>query len=238
MNETKRKVNLKWLSKSINIFFYIIIFVLIVFSIANMKLKEKNDIANVFGYGFISVLTDSMDGDQEDSFTVDDLLFVKLADDETRQSLQVGDIVTYYSLDIPGLGVQGFITHRIVELGEFEGVPYVITQGDKQGAPLDDPINVSEVIAVNTSKLSNAGRTLKYLQTPTGFAIAVILPTFFILVYEAVLMVKNIMQVNKEKIENKMATEKEATLKTLELEKEKIRQQILEEMNAQKNQSN
>lgn len=238
MNEAKHKINLKWISKSINIVFYIIIFVLIVFSIANMKLKEKNDVANVFGYGFISVLTDSMDGDQDDSFTVDDLLFVKLANDEARQSLQVGDIVTYYSLDIPGLGVQGFITHRIVELGEFEGVPYVITQGDKQGAPLDDPINISEVIAVNTGKLENAGRTLKYLQSPTGFAIAVILPTFFILVYEAVLMVRNIMQINKEKIEKKMASEKEATLQTLELEKEKIRQQIIQEMNAQKNQSN
>jgi len=238
MNEAKRKVSFKWLSVGINVIFYVIIFVLIAFSVANLKLKEKNDVANIFGYGFISVLTDSMDGNQEDSFTVNDLLFVRLANDQMRESLEIGDIVTYYSLDIPGLGVQGFITHRIVEFGEFDGIPYVITQGDKEGAPLDDPINVSEIIAVNTGKWVDAGRTLKYLQSPTGFAVAIILPTFFILVYEAVIMVRNIMQVNREKIEKKMASEKEATMQALELEKEKIRQQILQEMNAQKNQSN
>lgn len=238
MNQTKRKNHLKWISISINVIFYLIIIVLIIFSIANMKLKEKNDVANVFGYGFISVLTDSMDGDREDSFTVNDLLFVKLVDDQMRQSIKTGDIITYYSLDVPGLGVQGFITHRVVEIGDLDGETFVITQGDKNGAPLDDPINITEIIAVNTGKWENAGKTLKYLQTPMGFAIAVIIPTFFILVFEAVLMVKNIMQLNKDKIERKVASEKEETLKTLELEKEKIRHQIIQEMNAQKNNSN
>ena len=111
----------------LNSFFYFIIFVLVLFSFATMKLKQKDDIANIFGRGFVSVLTDSMTGDQEDSFTVNDVIFVKLLDDESRALLKEGDIITYFSMEIPGLNIQGFITHRIVEIFELEGETFIVT---------------------------------------------------------------------------------------------------------------
>ncbi|MDO9628874.1 MAG: signal peptidase I [Acholeplasmataceae bacterium] len=214
----------------LNVFFYSVIVFLILFSIANMKLKEKDDIANIFGNGFTTVLTDSMTGDQADSFTVDDIVFVKLLNDESRTDLKVGDIITYFSMDIPGLGIQGLITHRISEVITLEGETFFITKGDKQGAPNDAPIHISEAIALYQSKWVGAGTALKHLQTPTGFATFVILPVVLLLIFEGVLLVRNVIKLNNEKLEKKFAVEQNKPIFDVEAEKEKIRQQVLEEL--------
>lgn len=218
-----------------NVGFYSVIVILVLFSIANMQLKEKNDVANIFGRGFVSVLTDSMDGDQEDSFTVNDLLFVRLLDDRSRAELKVGDIITYYDFEIDGLPGKpaGFITHRIIQVFELGDEVFFVTQGDKFGALPDDPIHISEAISVYQSKWTNAGIALKYLQTPQGFALFVILPVALLLVFEGVMLTKNILALNREKMTEQLSKEKELAQQQLESEKEKIRQQILEELKKQ-----
>jgi len=221
----------------LNVIFYSFLAILILFSIANMKLEKNDDIANIFGKGFLTVLTDSMDGEEEDSFTVDDLLFVTLLNDETRLDLEVGDIITYFSMSIPGLNRQGFITHRIKDKIVVDGEIFFITQGDKKVLVNDElvhvedkPIHISEALAKVDSKWINAGNTIRYLQTSQGFAIFVILPVFIILVVEGVLLIRNIMVINNKKLEEKYASEKLQKELDLEAEKEKIRQQILAEM--------
>ena len=230
---------IKWIKTGskivLNILFYSVIVTLVLFSIANMQLKEKNDIANIFGNGFVSVITDSMDGDQPDSFTIEDLLFVKVLDDESRALLEVGDIITYYDFEIDGLPGKpaGFITHRIISIFELDDEVFFVTQGDKFGALPDDPIHISEAIAVYQSKWQNAGTALKYLQTPQGFALVVILPVALLLIFEGVMLTRNILAVNREKMNEQLKEQKEQVQLHLESEKEKIRQQILEELKKQ-----
>lgn len=238
MNQDKAKKVAKVGKIVLNVFFYGVIVLLVLFSFANMKLKQKDDIANLFGRGFVTVLTDSMTGDQDDSFTVDDVIFVQLLDDESRQDLEVGDIVTYFSMKIPGLNVQGFITHRIIEIFTLDGETFLVTQGDKEGATPDDPINITEAIAVYTGQFKGAGSALKYLQTPTGFALFVILPVALILIVEAVFLVRNIIQINNQKIKEQIASEVQQPTFDIEAEKERIRQQILEEMKKQEETKN
>ena len=233
MNQEQIKKVTKVLKIVLNVFFYSVIVLLVLFSFANMKLKQRDDIANLSGRGFLTVLTDSMDGDQEDSFTPKDVIFVRLLDDESRDQLEVGDIVTYFSMDIPGLGVQGFITHRIIERFTLEGETFLVTQGDKENAIPDEPINIKDAIAVYTGKWEGAGNALKYLQTPTGFALFVILPVAIILIVEAVLLVRNIIIVNNQKLTEKIQSNTSAPAFDVEAEKERIRQQILEEMKKQ-----
>ena len=216
-----------------NVLFYSVIIFLILFSIANMKLNQKDDIANIFGYGFTTVLSDSMDGDKEDSFTMNDIVFVQILNDESRSKLEVGDIVTYFSMEIPGLGVQGLITHRITEIIQLDNEVFLVTTGDKDGAFEDAPIHISEAIAIYQSKWVGAGSSLKYLQTPTGFALFVILPVIFMLIFEAVLLIRNVIKLNNEKLEKKFAFAKENPVFDMEAEKEKIRQQVIEEMKNQ-----
>lgn len=232
MDQNKTKKVTKILKIVLNVFFYSVIAILVLFSFANMKLKEKDDIANLFGRGFLTVLTDSMTGDNKDSFTVDDVIFVEILNDEKRLDLKVGDIVTYFSMEIPELEVQGFITHRIIEIIELEGEVFLVTQGDKENATPDEPINIKEALAVYTGKWEGTGAALKELQSPTGFALYVILPVALILIVEGVFLVRNIVRLNNEKLREKLSTEPNKSF-DVEAEKEKIRQQILEELKAQ-----
>ncbi|HBP25959.1 MAG TPA: hypothetical protein DD618_03305, partial [Acholeplasmatales bacterium] len=56
----------------LNVLFYSFIAVLLLFSIANMRIKTNADIPNIFGRGFLAVISDSMEGDQDDSFNQGD----------------------------------------------------------------------------------------------------------------------------------------------------------------------
>lgn len=241
MNEKPRK---KYAPLKIigNTLFYLVIIMLIVFSIATMQLKSKNDIANLFGFGFMTVQTGSMDGDREDSFTTNDLIFVNLIDKENPSIIQIDDIVVFYKLDLDdnqANGAQpGFVTHRVVDTMTADGETFFITKGDANSQEDLVGLSLDEILAVYRSKWVGAGAALKYLQTPSGFLVAVVLPVALLLLIQGYVMIKNIITLNKEKVTAHLEKEKAATMQALELEKEKIRQQIIQEMNAQKNQTN
>lgn len=228
MEKSKKKLAKKIMSISVNTIFYIVIVLLLVFSLANIQVKKENDIANIFGRGFLAVQSESMSGDLEDSFEMGDVVFVKMLDDESRQDLVVGDIITYYDLTL-----KAFNTHRIIEIFVNEGNTYLVTQGDNTPGS-DQPIRLADAKALYLSKWTGAGTALDYLQSPTGFALFVILPVVIILVFEGVVLARNLLALNKSKMEEKFAIEKEKTIVDLEAEKEKLRAQILEEMKNKK----
>jgi signal peptidase len=220
-----------------NIFFYFIIVALILFSIANMQLKSQDDIANIFGRGFMSVQTASMVGDNPDSFTTEDLIFVRVMNQPTTQDVKINDIVVFYKLDLddnPANGSQaGFVTHRVIDTFELNEQTYLVTQGDANQFADDKAINVRDVLAVYQSKWVGAGKALKYLQTPTGFAMVIIIPVALLLIFQGVILTRNILALNQEKMEDRIQIEKQQAMQNLELEKDKIRQQILEELKKQ-----
>lgn len=224
--EKSKKSNMavRILKITLNTFFYIVIVVLLVFSLANIKVKQEDDIANIFGTGFLAVQSDSMKGTLTDSFEKGDLIFVKMLNDESRANLEVGDIVTYFDLSI-----HAFNTHRIKDIYTNNGEVYIVTQGDNTPGA-DQPIHLTDALALYQSKWVGAGNALDYLQSPTGFAIFVILPVVIILVFEGIVLARNVLALNKAKMEEKYALEKEQTKADLEAEKEKIRAQILEEL--------
>jgi len=228
MEKSKQKLALRILKISVNTLFYIVIAVLLVFSIANIQVKRENDIANVFGRGFLSVQSESMSGDLDDSFEMGDMVFVKMLNDSDRENLVVGDIVTYFDLTI-----RAFNTHRIIEIYENDGEMFLITQGDNTPGP-DQPIRASDAKSLYMSKWSGFGNRLDYLQSPTGFALFIILPVVLILIFEGITLVRNVLALNKVKMEEKYSLEKEKTIVDLEAEKDKIRAQIMEELKNKK----
>jgi signal peptidase len=243
-NQSKQLVK-KVMKIVLNVTFYFSLLILILFSIANTKLKTTGDIANIGGRGFLTVLTGSMDGNEPDSFSTKELLFVKMLNEEQKQNLQVGDIITYIKLRIPGLNRNGLITHRIIEVTEdINGNVVYITRGD--AAPempaMDHPdfilyaenyldtIYYKDVLAVYTGKLNGVGSVMKTIQTPNGFLMFIVFPVLILLVFEGVFLVRNIFAINKDKLKESFAKEKELALANLEAEKERMRQQILEEL--------
>lgn len=233
MNITNHKETIIKVSKIVlNVLFYAFVLLILLFAIANTKVKTTADFPNIFGTGFLSVQSNSMDGDEKDSFKQGDLIFVNVLNDKERDALKVGDIVTFYGMfysESEGKQVRALNTHRIVEVGE----SYFVTQGDwvaKQPGRKYDPniindennyeiINKKEALAVHKSTWRSAGKTLDYLQTSTGFGLFIVLPTVLILGVEGFFLVKNILKINQEKMEEKFKQKDE-----------EMRKQIMEEL--------
>ena len=78
----KHIFNKKVVNISFNIIFYTMLVVLTLFALANMKVKNENNIANIFGYGFLSVQSNSMFGELDDSFEKGDMILVKMLSDQ------------------------------------------------------------------------------------------------------------------------------------------------------------
>ncbi|HHX78970.1 MAG TPA: signal peptidase I, partial [Acholeplasmataceae bacterium] len=221
-----------------NVFFYLVIIFLLIFSIANIKVKKESDVPNVFGRGFIAVIRDSMEGNEEDSINEGDLIFVKMLDEKGIANLKIGDIVTFFDWNIMALN-----THRIKEIViENDEVVRVYTQGDKAALSAEyvidgnnsgkqyETVLVDDLKAKQTSTWANVGDTLVFIQTPVGFGLVVIVPIILLVVYQAVILVRTILAINRNKLEEKHALDKEDTLKQLESDKEKMRAELLEEL--------
>lgn len=117
-----------------NVVFYLIIVALLLFSIANIKKKDKASFANLFGYGFLTVESESMQGDGKDNFDVGDLVVVKKATQKRIAKLEVGDIITFYDSSLQqiddGTKKTYLNTHRIVYINTQGNTTIYITQGD------------------------------------------------------------------------------------------------------------
>lgn len=256
MEEKKENKTWKIVSIVLNCVFYLFIFILLIFSISNLGMKTELDIPSIFGRGYLTVQTASMEGEEKDSFTTKDLIFVKVITDKNRDKivskLEVGDIVTfaYYSDEI---GRTILNTHRIVDftVGS-DGKEYIRTQGDKYAMspaykynPDDlsnskyETVAIESIKAVYTGKWSGFGSTMKFLQTSNGFLICIVLPTALFFIFEAIMLVMNFMKIKNHKSEELRTKEHEeeiARMKAeLENEKEKMRAELLKELQNEQN---
>ncbi len=216
-----------------NVVFYVIIAFLLLFSIANLSVKKENQFPSILGRGFVSVLSDSMNGTEKDSFAKGGLVFVKTLNDEEKANLKVGDIVVFFG-QLEGTNANGFIILRVVE--NYQEGKVIYTQGDvanKQN-PYDQALSESDnrvkgvsfetnlyasVLAVYTGHVASAGSVIEYLRTPIGFALGILLPLAIFLIVEVIILVRYLLKRNKQNLDLK-----------LESEKARIKQELLEEL--------
>ena len=263
--EVKNKSWKKPVSIVLNVLFYTIVVLLLLFALATAigNVKQRNrrkaaeesgtivqdyNIPTLFGIGLLSVQSDSMDMEtgndgtvpvKKDSFLIGDLLVVKTATSRRISKLQKEkSIITYFDITENKL-----ITHRLVDIIDNpDGSKSYVTQGDRieiinPGADYDGGgdgyqitiVKEDEIIAIYSSKIRGGGSFLEFLQTRLGLGLCVLLPCFLFLVFEVIVLVRNIFAVNKEKMKEELATQPAFDA---EAEKEKIRQQILAEMAA------
>ena len=237
----------------LNVAFYVIVGLLLIFSITNLTRKDNLEVASIFGRGYCTVLTDSMAGDNKDSFTSKDLVLVKKVTDRNRQKvvskLEVGDIITFvYKIN----GKDELNTHRIVDFvknADGEVISF-FTQGDanaKMYGAYDKSVGdisncenpqVSDLRGVYTGKIKGLGQAMKFLQTANGFLLCVVLPMALLFIVMLLFLVLNIVNIKKAKSEEQHAAEMEELkakqAQMLEEEKARIRAEILAEQQGAK----
>jgi len=219
--EKQKKFYNKFIHILTSMVFYTVIFTWLAFTVSNFHVKETSDIANIFGQGMLSVQSNSMSGDQVDSFTTGDLLLVEMLDNEKYLNLRIGDVITYYDESTREL-----TTQRIVNTFSEEGTFYLETQGDHEQA-VSNLIPASEALAIYKNKVERLGTKLDYLQTPKGFAIFIMIPALTILLYEVLIFTRNVLNIKKTKFENSFEKRYKEALRNLEIETTRIRQNIL-----------
>lgn len=266
--ENKKNIPLFVLKIILNVIFYAVIIMLLLFSIMNINAGSSNEgFPNIFGKGILSVQSDSMTRSSEieeysgyeiGSFSSGDLLFVDVIDSSKGDvnSLQIGDVITYVD-EINGS--KALNSHRIVYI-EYEDdnttVKTVTTQGDLWASQKgvydvndgstwygDSQIelisDLSKIKGKVTGVVSGGGKVLDNLQANWLFYF--IVPVLIFLLIEIFLVVKNIVDLKNSKNKLSVEEQKEQLKLELEAEKEKMRQEILAEMRAKEeanNQSN
>lgn len=254
---TKQKV---WFGVKIalNVVFYLLILLVLLFSISNIRAKNKNDqIPNIFGKGYLNVLSDSMTGDNKDSFNTGDMIIVKIANKKNISKLEVGNIVTFYDYRLAsnkGAG-SALDTHRIVYIDKTNTDSYVYyTVGDKIAKQLnfdasklnaDNYLTIlnslgsnnyqafgsTEIRGIYSGKWSGFGKTIQAINN--HFVAIIIVPVAIILVFEIGVLVLNIMRAREEKLKLEMKeTSQELTnQETISAdEKEKLKAELRAEL--------
>lgn len=254
---TKQKV---WFGVKIalNVVFYILILLVLLFSISNIRAKNKNDqIPNIFGKGYLNVLSDSMTGDNEDSFNTGDMIIVKIANKKNISKLEVGNIVTFYDYRLvsnKGAG-SALDTHRIVYIDKTNNDSYVYyTVGDKIAKQLnfdasklnaDNYLTIlnslgsnnyqafgsTEIRGIYSGKWSGFGKTIQTINN--HFIAIIIVPVAILLVFEIGVLVLNIMRAREEKLklEMKETSQELANQETISAdEKEKLKAELRAEL--------
>lgn len=133
---------------------------------------------DVFGVAPMAVTTGSMDGDEADSFAEGALIFVRILDEEEKQALQEGDIVTFRTNG-------AYVTHRIVTVNlDAKGeVASVTTKGDANSAN-DGAILLENVVGLCTGSVAGMGSFAMFLQTPVGIVVVIGIPVLLYIAYD------------------------------------------------------
>lgn len=166
--------------------------------------RASGGIPNLFGKAPVGVQTNSMHGEEADSFDEGSLIICDCVKPLSEDEFKVGDIVTFRQ-DVTGNGQQSMITHRIYKVNEDGSF---LTKGDNNDTYDQDPHNAIvfpniyyyDVLAVyHGSKIPGLGGFVNLLQTPVGFFWIILVPMILFFLYQAVRVVMNAMAYSREK---------------------------------------
>lgn len=164
-----------------------LIVVLLPLLIINLTLIIKGSLSpdmppDLFGTAPLAVTTDAMAGEEEGCFSDGALIFVKLLNEDEKETLKEGDVITFRSEEL-------FVTYRITEVvrGEDGSVHSFRAIGDrdaKEGVNVPLTVSPENVIGVVTGSVAGLGGFAMFLQTPVGVLVFVGIPVVAYLIYD------------------------------------------------------
>ena len=207
--------------KVINIVVNVIVAIILVFVFIltlNIILSGDKGYTSIFGTAYVSVESNSMKGDKADNFQKGDLLKIKILDEEEKKNLQPGDVITFWDTTIVDNQLV-LNSHRIIKVEkQSDGSVRYETKGDNN---LDaDKMLIPDVtiVGIYEGKIGGLGNVVSWFHSSTGFFVCIVLPAFLIVAYFAFNLVMVLRERNKVSDETK---------------KERLRQELLEELRAE-----
>ena len=172
----------------------IFIFGLVVFvSVLN---ASAGKVPTVFGFSVLQVQTGSMVPEYE----IGTVVVAKKVD---VNELEVGDVISFYSMD---QDISGDVnTHRIVkiEYGGDDNAPYFTTKGDNNSEVDAQKVWPSQIVGKVVYNLGTvSGSFISVFQNPKVIFFVIILPLIFITFGEAVNLVSMIAESKSQKKED------------------------------------
>lgn len=164
----------KWLNRLIST---VLIILLITVAGLVVTAKMQGGEPNVFGYQIKTVLSGSM----EPEIQTGSIIAVKTLTDEEKNSLAVGDVITFKESE------NRLVTHRIIEVKETaEGTIYT-TKGDNNDGPDREPVLASNVIAsYHGFTIPYAGYIVTFAQSPNGALVFLVFPGMVMVGYSLI----------------------------------------------------
>lgn len=153
-------------------------------------------VPSVFGFSVLQVKTGSMLPDYE----IGTIVITKNVD---ANDLQVGDVISFYSLD---KDISGEVnTHRIerIEYGGDDNAPYFTTKGDNNTQVDKQKVWPSQIVGKVVYNLGTvSGSVIGIFQNPNVIFFVIVLPLIFITFGEAVNLVTMIAESKYRKKED------------------------------------
>lgn len=200
----------------------LLIALILAVSLINSRRKGYREYTEIFGSAYLAVETNSM----EPTINAGDLIKVKTISSKDASGLKEGDIITFIDSQILN-GQRKLNTHRILQVKSDNNGVYFITHGDNNPEGMNETVRPNELVGLYKGKAGGIGKIASFMRTSAGFFVFVVLPTLIIVIIAAVNFV---MVFIKEKKVQTVASVQEK-----EDERERIRQELLAEMQANNN---
>lgn len=174
----------------------IVLFIFGVVVFVSVLNASAGKVPSVFGFSVLQVKTGSMLPDYE----IGTIVITKNVD---ANDLQVGDVISFYSLD---KDISGEVnTHRIekIEHGGDDNAPYFTTKGDNNTQVDKQKVWPSQIVGKVVYNLGTvSGSVIGIFQNPNVIFFVIVLPLIFITFGEAVNLVTMIAESKYRKKED------------------------------------
>lgn len=188
-NLSKNVIRTFFIAVSLVIIFFVLVGVIYLGDILYNAKTGKNTVPL---FGAYVVVTKSM----IPTIKVNDAVVVKRVDED---NINIGDVITFSSKNSYYTGKA--ITHRIVRKKKMEDGSYLYeTKGDNNALADESLVDVESIYGKVVLKIPKVGYIQKFILSPFGFVMSIVIPVVLVIVYE-VLRIYKIYNVKKREIE-------------------------------------
>ncbi|MEG2137214.1 MAG: signal peptidase I [Oscillospiraceae bacterium] len=174
----------------INVIMWILIIVIAFFAIVTFSQKGNGQVASVFGFTPMTVLSDSM----APTFHADDLIIVRKGNAENYKE---GDIISFWTVIN---GQRSINTHRIASVYKDDLMVQYTTRGDANTANDSYLVIPADVIGEYQFSIPFLGKVLTLLSSSVGFLVIIVLPLLAFFIYQLYKFIVLLVEIKRQTV--------------------------------------